>query len=308
MSLKTTKYKQLRDDFATHIKATKSIKSGDHYTAHAVEFMEYLEEKGVFNIRKVSEDLMKEYHGYLSTRPNKRTGKPLSVRTVNDNMSSLRMFSIRLQEGGEIERGLPVPKNIKVEQPTNENGLSITRDILDEDEIKAVYEACQTNKEKALIALAYGCGLRRNELQELQEYSINYAKGLLTASVTKNNKTRMISISEFFLKDLRAYSMDRLEILRQTGLRTSNVFLNANGKRTSGDRLGKMLKAILARTTMQSIKEKTITLHCLRHSITVHLINAGESYEYIKEFLGHSFTDTSSIYAQKRRIKNYYTV
>lgn len=308
MIIKTSKYKKLIEDFAIHINATKSIKSGDHYTAQVREFLAYLESRDVLELKKVSDQLMKEYHGYLTHRPNKRTGQPLSVRTINDNMSSLRMFSIRLQESGELKQGLPVPNNMKEDTPSNVNGLSITRDILTEEEIKQVYEACHTNKERALIALAYGCGLRRNELQELHENSINYAKGLLTASITKNKKTRTISISDFFLEDLKKYSMERLEILQKTNSITPNVFLNNNGKRTSGDRLNRMLKAIIKRTDNPSIMEKKITLHCLRHSIAVHLINAGESYEYIKAFLGHSFIDTSSIYAKKRRIKNYYSV
>ena len=69
-----------------------------------------------------------------------------------------------------------------------------------------------------------------------------------------------------------------------------------------------MLKKIICRTENQVIIDKKITLHCLRHSIAVHLMDDGETFEYVKTFLGHSFSDTTLIYAVRRKRKNFYTI
>lgn len=49
---------------------------------------------------------------------------------------------------------------------------------------------------------------------------------------------------------------------------------------------------------------KNITLHCLRHSIAVHLINNGASISFVQTYLGHSSIDTTNLYAIKRKRKS----
>lgn len=307
MELKTTYYKDLLNRFDRHIISTKSIESGNHYTGQLKEFLCYLEEREIWKLKKVDTPIMKAYFNYLIERPKKRGTGKLSARTVNDHLSTLRMFSIRMQQEDFIAKGIPVPNNIKIEN-NSENEFALVREILEEDEVKEVFDHCQTPIEKALIALAYGCGLRRKTLVNLEEFQIDFQKGLVTASKTKNNKTRGVPISDFFLKVVRKFSIHRLKVLSTIGERKSNFFINDEGKALSGAHLNKMLKTIIMRTGNQMIIDKKITLHCLRHSIATHLLDAGESYEYVKTFLGHSFADTTLIYARRRKLKNYYTI
>lgn len=307
MELKTTYYKDVLDRFDKHIISTKSIESGNHYTGQLKEFLCYLEQHEIYKLKKVDTPIMKAYFNYLIERPKKRGTGKLSARTVNDHLSTLRMFSIRMQQEDFISKGIPVPNNIKIEN-NSENEFALVREILEEDEVKEVFDHCQTPIEKALIALAYGCGLRRKTLVNLEEFQIDFQKGLVTASKTKNNKTRGVPISDFFLKVLREFSIHRLKVLSTIGERKSNFFINDEGKALSGAHLNKMLNTIIKRTANQTIIDKKITLHCLRHSIATHLLDAGESYEYVKTFLGHSFADTTLIYARRRKLKNYYTI
>lgn len=307
MELKTIYYKDLLKRFDVHILSTKSIKSGNHYTGHVQEFLCYLEEHKIWNLKKADTSIMKAYFNYLIERPKKRGTGKLSVSSVNDNLSSLRMFSIRMQQEDIISKGMPVPKNIKYERDS-ENDFALVREILTPDEVKEVFEHCQTNTEKALIALAYGCGLRRNALVNLKEFQIDFQKGLVAVEMSKNNKTRQVPISDFFLGVLRDYCLERLKILSRIGERKSNFFINDEGKPYSGDLLNKLLKVIIKRTGNLIIIDKRITLHCLRHSIATHLLDAGESFEYVKTFLGHSIADTTLIYARRRKQKSYYTI
>lgn len=307
MELKTTHYKDLNDRFETHIVSTKSLSNGNHYASHARNFLCFLEQKEVFNLRKVDEPLMRAYFNYLVTSPKKRGEGLLKPRTVNDNLSTLRMFSLRMQEERVIDRGIPVPKNIKIDNES-ENDFALVRQVLTIDELKEVYSHCQNETERALVALAYGSGLRRGSLVKLTETNIDFRKGVVTAIKAKNNKTYTVPISDHFLKVLRDYSMYRLKLLSELNLRRKAYFIDEKGKPFSGDRLNEMLKKIIARTGNKAILEKNITLHCLRHSIAVHLMDNGETFEYVKTFLGHSVADTSLIYARRRKRKSQYAI
>jgi site-specific recombinase XerD len=305
--LKSTYYKTLLKRFDTYIIATKSIKTGNYYTGNVRDFFLYLEEREIFSLGGVSEKTMKEYLDFLVTRKKQRGNGLLSTRTINCNLSTLRMFSIRMQKEGVLKRGLPVPENFEEEKNEN-NCFALTRSVLTTDEIKLIYKATKNNFEKSLIALAYGCGLRRSALVNLQDSDINYAKGILTVRGAKNNKTRQVPVSDFFLIPLRNYNIERLHIMRKANSTQKHFFIDPSSKPYSGERLNKTLKGLIDRTGNQTLKEKNITLHCLRHSIATHLMDAGESFEYVRDFLGHSMVDTTTIYARNRKIKNYYTV
>lgn len=307
MKLKTNYYQDLLKIYDTHVLTSKSIKTGNHYTAQVEEFLLFLEEKEIFDLRKVTQSLAKEYFLALSHRPKKRGKGTLSERTINDNLSSLRSFSNRMQEEKVIVNGMPVANNIEIEKvdPTD---FALTREILSVDEVREVFDACQSSVEKSLIALAYGCGLRRGTLASLKEHQINFQTGTVIPTMMKNNKTHEIPISDFFLGVLKEYTFERLQIMSSKNIRVQNFFIDENGKKISGDRLNKMLKTICIRTENQVIIDKKITLHCLRHSIATHLIDAGETYDYVRNFLAHSFSDTTSLYAKRQKLKDFYRI
>src|SRR5690606_25897936 len=94
MELKTAYYKDLLNRFDTHIVSTKSISNGNHYTGHINEFLCYLEEREILTLKRIDTPVMKAYFNYLIERPKQRGTGTLSVRSVNDNLSSIRMFSI----------------------------------------------------------------------------------------------------------------------------------------------------------------------------------------------------------------------
>ncbi len=68
-----------------------------------------------------------------------------------------------------------------------------------------------------------------------------------------------------------------------------------------GEYLNTTLKRIIERSSNQSIIDKEITLHGLRHSIANHLMENNAGIDFIKGFLGHSFINTAYIYALKNK-------
>ena len=307
MEIKTKYFIDLLSKFNVHIVSSKSIITGNHYTAQVKDFLSFLENTNVYNLKKVDDKHTKAYFNYLIQRPKKRNVGVLSTQTVNDNLSTLRLFSLRMQEERIIERGLPIPKNLKIDRE-HKNDFSLTREILTINEIKEVFNACNNELERSLIALAYGSGIRRNSLVRLSETDINFSNGTVCVRKGKNNKTYTVPISEHFLMVLRKYSISRLEILSKLKLRTKSFLIDAYGKVMTGDRLNSMLKNIIKRTNNQIMIDKNITLHCLRHTIAVHLLDSGESFEYVKQYLGHAYSDTTLLYSKRRNIKSLYEI
>ena len=90
--------------------------------------------------------------------------------------------------------------------------------------------------------------------------------------------------------------------------RFENAFiLNNQGKRMLGSYANNLLKKIIVRTNNTDLLKKKISLHSLRHSIAVHLIENGASIEFVKDFLGHSDIDTTQLYARRRKRKTLLT-
>jgi len=305
--LKTRYYKRLLTEFDIHIESTKSIRRGNHYSGQLKNFLMFLEKRNILKLYRVNSDVMKDYYKHLITRPKSRGKGTLSPLTVNDNLSTLKLFSLRMQKGDEIERGLPIPLFVKVKNDSD-NPFTLTRQVLTKEELKEVYSYTKTYLEKCIIALAYGCGLRRLEIENLKDVDIDYLKGLVTIIASKNNKTRTVPISNYFLMVLKNYNYERLQILSEIGKRTQLFMINKDGNPLTGSVLNRKLKAIIKRTNNQTIIDKNITLHCLRHGIATDLIDAGENFEYVRLFLGHSMVDTTSLYAKRRKQKNKYQI
>lgn len=312
MKLQTKYYNDILSIFQTHVIATKSLRSGDQYTGQIKRFLIFLEQNEVLNLNDINSDVTNKYFHHLSSRQKNRGEGKIAISTINGNLSILRAFSTRMQKEKLLKKSFTIPKNTKIERDETENDntnpFGLVRQILNTEEIKLVFETCHGWEEKALIALAYGAGLRRGSLENLLESHINFKDGMVTAFLDKNNKTRRVPISEFFLKVLKEYSLERLKILARLNKRESLFFIDQNGKHINGEKLNEMLKTIVKRTLNNEIIDKNLTLHCLRHSTAVHLMDAGESFEYIREYLGHSIADTSLIYAKRRKIKKYYQI
>ena len=309
MQIKTTYYKKIQEVMKVHFESTKMLNSGNHYIGQIEHFLFYLETNEIYSLKAVNKDVMGRYFTHLTNRPKLVGVGKLSNRTINDNLSTLRMFSKRMLQDRTIEKGLPIPNNIKIEKKEDIEGeFNLTREILSIDEIKEVYKACNNELERALLAMAYGCGLRRFSLANLKDIQVNYTNGVVSVEKAKNNKTFEVTISDFFMKDIKAYNRWRLNALVDNHRNESSFFVDCKGKPLDGDKLNKMLKNIIGRTKNPVILSKNITLHNLRHSIATHILNFGYSFEYVKAFLGHAFTDTSSIYAKRRNIKTFYTI
>ena len=144
-------------------------------------------------------------------------------------------------------------------------------------------------RDKAMLELMYGTGLRVSELVSLTVYDVDFYNAFLRIK-GKGSKERIVPINNASLKYLKLYLDRRCLLLKK---KTSDeLFLNARGEGISRQGFFKNLKKILAKKGMPT----NISPHSLRHSFATHLIENGADLRSVQTMLGHSDITTTKIY------------
>ena len=285
---------QLFESFDTLIKVKeyKSSNKGRMYQNQLKEFLKWLEKKGIFNVKEINNQIMALYLEYLIHRPNRRGGN-LSFKSINYHLYTLSLFFDMLLESKVLDEVPVMPKKFQVEYNH--------REVLTIEEVKILYSSCSSKVETGILSLAYGCGLRRGEIEKLNITDVNLSAGLLIVKEGKGSKRREIPLSDKVITDLKDYLIyERGKRINPKELSLS-FLLNTKGRKMSGNSMMKILKKLIESTENQNILSKKISLHNLRHSIATHLIENGASSKFVKDFLGHSHIDTTNLYSIRRK-------
>lgn len=243
------------------------------------EFFAYI---GKEPLAVASQDIV-SFHEYLQERPNKKYSGGLSDSYIHAHLYSLQLFFTWQLDKGRLESHPMGTLSFK-------RGSYQSRAILSQSEIQVVYQSCQTSKERALLGVFYGCGLRKSEGEALNVEDVDFQSGLLYVRRGKYAKRRVVPMGDQVQKDLLTY----VEYGRYGKVGESAFFYNAWGRRMRGYSMNQLLKRLIDRSEI----EKSITLHCLRHSIATHLLENGLSVEYVRDFLGHKYLESTQIYTR----------
>lgn len=246
------------------------------------EFLEFTTK----SLKTINKSDILAYYEHIKNRPNKRKPGALSESMVNHHVFSLKVFFSFQMEIGKIT--LNPMDNLSFPRPKSK-----AREILTPKEITALFEACETHKEKAVLSIFYGLGLRRSEAENLMLVDVNFKSSLLVVRQGKGKKRRVIPMNKAISKNLKSYVLKE----RKATSDTKTFFTSRIGLQLSGNALNRILKQLLERAGI----EKEISLHCLRHSIATHLLENGLSVEYVRDFLGHQHLESTQIYT---RVKN----
>lgn len=288
-------YQNLINDFESFIKV-RNYKLGKHnmHKAAVTEFLCWVEQNGITRIKEVTSKEVVQYFEYLIERPNRRREGTLAEKTIKLHLYALGLFMQNLLENKAIDNGFYIP--------SYSDGFSKSRNILNVDQIKSVYAHCQNDFEKALLSFAYGCGLRRNELEKLSARDVFFGTGELVVRSGKGSKRRTVPMSDTVIAYAREYfANERERRLLKSDKPDDAFFINSKGKRASGEYLYDTLKKMIEQTGSNELVQLNITLHCLRHSIANHLSENNAGIYFIKRFLGHAEVNTAYIYAIKNK-------
>lgn len=253
---------------------------------HAREFLHWLEENKITKVEEISAQHVYDFLYQVSERPNMRRAGNLSNNYKNKFIQALNLLS---QFARQTSRG---SFTVQAEQ------LPIQReapDILTPAEVHELYKACDHSviglRDKAMLALFYGCGLRRNEGIQTDINDIDFKSQLLYVRKGKGYKERFVPMNEKITQYLRDY-LDHSRPMLQTRHKTNALLLSKRGERIQGQSLMVRLRELKQNARI----DKHIGLHMLRHSIATHLLQQGMKLEYIARFLGHSSLESTQIY------------
>lgn len=174
-------------------------------------------------------------------------------------------------------------------------------DTLSIHEINQLIEAIDLSsatgmRDKAILEVLYGCGLRVSELSDLRISNI-HADNEYIRVIGKGNKERIVPIGQIALKYIDIYLNEvRVHLNIKKG-QEDYVFLSRLGKRLSRISIFNLVKSLAQAAGIR----KSISPHTFRHSFATHLIEGGADLRAVQEMLGHVSITTTEIYTHLDR-------
>lgn len=249
------------------------------YILDIYKYLNYLEQKKVYNPLKIQKSDIVDYLGYLDDNK-------YSIYSVVRKLSSIRIFHHYLSKTYNIE-----DITQKIDNPRFYKKIP---NVLSIEEINKLLDIELNNsfdyRNKAMLELMYATGLRVSELVNLELNNVNIDECFVRC-FGKGSKERIVPIGDVALKYLKVYIVQHRDSLKKKYL-CDKLFLNNHGKAMTRQGFLKILKNIAEK---QGIN-KNITPHMLRHSFATHLLNNGADLRSIQIMLGHSNLSTTQIY------------
>lgn len=174
-------------------------------------------------------------------------------------------------------------------------------DTLSYEEIEKIISFIDLTKpegerNKAMIEVLYGCGLRVSELVNLQLSNI-YFNDKFIRIIGKGNKERLVPVGNAVLKQINNYlEHSRNHIVAKPGFEDI-LFLNRRG----GQLTRVMVFTIIKELSIKAGIRKKISPHTFRHSFATHLVEGGADLRAVQEMLGHESITTTEIYTHLDR-------
>jgi integrase/recombinase XerC len=280
--------KQLMNEFESYMIHEKGVSPHTHknYMVDLVQFFNYLgtSHKDIANgspndISRVDVNLIRSYLGQMV--------KGRSPSSIARKLASLRTFFQYC-----IRKGL-VASNPAKEVATPKVPKKVPR-FLTVDEVFALLDSPEGGealgaRDKAIMELLYGSGIRVGELVELDIPDIDVNENTVKV-MGKGRKERIVPIGDKASRAMRAY-LDLRPALAQ-GATDEALFINRRGGRLTARSVERMLNKYIQRCGLQ----KKVTPHVLRHTFATHLLGSGADMRGIQELLGHASLSTTQKY------------
>ncbi len=235
---------------------------------------------GDFDIKGVDAKLIRSWIIYLMENE-------ISARSVNRKVSTLKSFykylmKLEITETNPVQN-ITLPKvRKKLPSFVDENSMNVLLDggFFEKDFLGT--------RDKLIITLLYGTGIRLAELVSLQEKDIDMDQSLIKV-LGKRNKERIIPYPKELNKLIREY----MELRNKEFEGTTPYFLvTGKGDKVYDKLIYRVVKNKLGGIT--SLEKKSP--HILRHTFATHLLNKGADLNAVKELLGHANLSATQVY------------
>ena len=281
------------DEYLSHLRIERgaSPRTAEAYRRDLEGYLAFLDEQGVTGFGDVTRDTVVAYERHLAE-------EGLAVTTVRRRISALRgyhRFLVRegLTDGNPAE-AIDIPK-----------AAEVLPDVLSIEEVGRMLDCFIDERpgglrDRAILEVLYGCGLRASEVCGLNLDNLYMDDGFLRV-FGKGAKERIVPIAGAADAALRRYLAEgRPTLARAAGARAADaqaaVFLNQRG-----GRLGRQSVFNLVRKAGAAINRYDLHPHTLRHSFATHMLKGGADLRVLQEILGHTDMSTLQVYTHLDR-------
>lgn len=268
-----------------------SDKTKASYEYDLKTYIEFLNNNSINTIENIKQS---DIEAFMKLR--KDTNEQTS--TIAHNLTVIKNFHSYLLKTNKLKKD--VSQNIS--RPRLRKTLPTTISMEDINKLLNItLNTVYDYRNKSMLELMYGSGLRVTELINLDIHSIDFNNCIIRIT-GKGNKDRMVPVGEYSMYYLNKYLEVRNLMLKKEN--TDALFLNNHGKRMTRQGFFKNLKTILKTQGL----DENIHPHTLRHSFATHLLEAGADLRSIQELLGHSDISTTRIYTHisDQKVKDDY--
>ena len=234
------------------------------------EFTQFLNTIKVKAAAEFSVSRLKDYFQYCYTILH------LSENTLHSRINAMKFYYEQVLGREKFFWEIPRPKK----------PLLLPK-LLNEDELRKLFNALSNKKHKAMLFTAYSAGLRVSEVVNLKIADIDSQRMQIFIERAKGKKDRYVNLSPILLDILRKYLLD-YKPRPKIYLFESEQTLEGYPTRT--------VQQIFANAKKKAGIKKEVGIHSLRHSFATHLLDKGTDIKYIKDLLGHFNIKTTERY------------
>lgn len=209
----------------------------------------------------------------------------VSPATRNRRLCTMRSFCQYLVETGRI----PANTAKKIDHPKRESRLPV---VLTREQVHQLLEKGPGTKhplrDRAMLELFYGTGIRLNEAANLKITDIDFASGELVIT-GKGDKTRVVLMGTPCKKALQLYA--QTERLSRKPV-TNHFFVRKNGKPLMREEIAREVRRMIRQAGLPP----QVSTHTLRHTFATHMLDGGANIKTLQQLLGHTSLYSTQIY------------
>ncbi|MBI9010219.1 MAG: site-specific tyrosine recombinase XerD [Tenericutes bacterium] len=283
-------------EYIYYLKITKNLAKNtiESYERDLLEYISFLEKN--YNFKFFDQVTKQEVDNFIRSLARKKT----SPKSITRKISSIHSFHRYLLEEKLVEKDVIA----RVKKPKTAKTLPV---VLNIEEIDCFIEASNGSgkaldlRNRAMVELAYGSGLRVSELLDIKISDLHLNMNLINIT-GKGNKERIVPLGEESVFAIRKYLIEARGNLNPKN--SEILFVNKSGNKLSRVGFYKIIKVIAEKANIQ----KDMSPHTLRHSFATHLLENGANLRSVQELLGHEDIMTTEIYTHitKVRIRKEY--
>lgn len=277
----------LLGQYLDHLRSERGLSDNtvQAYRRDLAVYAAYLDEAGIGDAREVSAEQLTAFVAWLRRRPS-RSGQPYAAASLARIVVAVRGFHRFLAAEGLTR----VDPAAQLETPAAHRPLPKALSVALVERLLAapVGDGPAARRDRAMLELLYGAGLRISELVELDVDDVDEVERLLTVR-GKGDRQRLVPFGDLAADALESWLVQGRPAFAP---REPAVFVNARGGRLTRQGAWKRLKLHAAAVELDA----EVSPHTLRHAFATHLIDNGADVRAVQELLGHASVTTTQIY------------